>query len=113
MQINRTMSLAISITTPNTTDADHCTDGGSASAPTMLRQVNIMSPLLLRTESFTICPAPQKKRNKRKEHQQSDFQKKPIKNQLNSQSFNKKKLWKINPIDQKLQHCEVMIGSSR
>ncbi len=54
-----------------------------------------------------------KKKNKRKEHQQSDFPKKPIKNQLNSQSFNKKKLWKINPIDQKLHHCEVMIESSR
>jgi hypothetical protein len=49
MQINGTMSFAISITTPNNTDADHCTDGGSASAPTMLRQINIMSPLLSST----------------------------------------------------------------
>jgi hypothetical protein len=50
---------------------------------------------------------------KRKEHQQSDFQKIAIENQLKSQSFNRKKLWKINPIDQKLHHCEVMMESSR
>jgi hypothetical protein len=67
----------------------------------------------LRTESFTIFPAPQKKEKKRKEQQQSDFQKIAIENQLKSQSFNRKKLCKINPIDQKLHQCEVMMESSR
>jgi hypothetical protein len=49
MQINKTMSFAISITSPDTTDADHCTDGGSASEPIMLLTVDIVSPLLSST----------------------------------------------------------------
>jgi hypothetical protein len=38
------MSFAITITSPDTTDdaIDHCTDGGSASEPIMLRNVDIM-----------------------------------------------------------------------
>jgi len=58
--INKTMSFAISITSPDTTDAtdhhtdggsasDHRTDGGSASEPIMLRNVDIVSPLLSST----------------------------------------------------------------
>jgi hypothetical protein len=43
------MSFAISITSPDTTHADHCTDGGSASEPIMLRNVDIVSPLLSST----------------------------------------------------------------
>jgi hypothetical protein len=44
MQINKTMSFAISITSPDTTDA--ATAGGSASEPIMLSNVDIVSPLL-------------------------------------------------------------------
>jgi hypothetical protein len=47
MQINKTMSFAISITSPDTTNA--ATEGGSASEPIMLRNVDIMSPLLSST----------------------------------------------------------------
>jgi hypothetical protein len=43
MQINKTMSFAISITSPDTTDA------GSASEPIMLRNVDMVSPLLSST----------------------------------------------------------------
>jgi hypothetical protein len=44
MQINKSMSFAISITSPDTTDA--ASDGGSASKPIMLlRNVDIVSPL--------------------------------------------------------------------
>jgi hypothetical protein len=40
------MNFVISNTSPDTTNADNCTDGGSASAPIMLRHVNIVSALL-------------------------------------------------------------------
>jgi hypothetical protein len=45
MQINKSMSFAISITSPDTTDAA-ATDGGSASKRIMLlRNVDMVSPL--------------------------------------------------------------------
>jgi hypothetical protein len=49
--LNKTMSFAITITSPDTTDAtDHGTDGGSAFEPIMLRNVDIvLSPLLSST----------------------------------------------------------------
>jgi len=80
------MSFAISITSPDTTDADHCTDGGLASEPIMLRNVDIMSPLLSSTwnqslncswelsrSQYVLHP---QKRKKRREHQQLGFQNK-------------------------------------
>ncbi len=100
MQINGTISFAISITTPNTTDADHCTDGGSASAPIMLRNVGIMSPLLSSTWnqslhcSWELSPSQyvlHPKKKKRKEHQHQTFKTKAIENQLKNQTFQKKK----------------------
>ncbi len=65
--------------------------------------------LLLRSESFTIYPAPPKK----EENINNQTFKKKLSN-INSivKVSTKKKLWKVNPIDQKLHHCEVMIESS-
>jgi len=86
--INKTMSFAISITSPDTTDAaDHSTNGGSASEPIMLRNVDIMSPLLSWTWNQSLnCSwelsgskyVLHTEKMKRTEHQQSDFQKQRV-----------------------------------
>jgi hypothetical protein len=52
MQINKTMSFAISITSPDTTDA--ATNGGWASEPIMLRNVDMVSLLLSLTENQSL-----------------------------------------------------------
>ncbi len=117
---HKTMSFAISITSPNTTDADHCTDGGSASAAIMLRNVGIMSPLLSSTWnqslhcSWELSPSQyvlRPKRKKRKEHHNQTFKTNAIENQLKNRTFPKKQLWKINPTDKKLHHFEVTMES--
>jgi hypothetical protein len=111
MQINKTMSFAISITSPDTTDA--ATDGGSASEPIMLRvtssQFDLKSvlELLLRAESFKVCPAHRKNEKKRTSTIRLS-KTKGIKSQPNNQI-----LWKINTIDQNLHHFEVTIEYSR
>jgi len=91
--INKTMSFAISITLPNTTDADNRTDGGSASAAIMLHNVGIMSPLLSSTWneslhlSWELSPSQyvlHLKKKKRKEHHNKTFKtKKAMENQPN------------------------------
>jgi hypothetical protein len=53
--------------------------------------------LLLRTESFRICPAPQKKEKKRKEHHNQTFKTKAIENQLKNQTFQNKKAMENQP----------------
>jgi hypothetical protein len=66
----------------------------------------------LRTESFTICPAPEEKEKKRTS--QSDFQnKKLLKINSRIKLSTKKQLWKINPLDKKSHHFEVMMESLR
>jgi hypothetical protein len=82
------MSFAISITSPDTTDAaDHCTDGGSASEPIMLRNVDIVSPLFSLTWNRSLncswelsCSkyVLHTDKMKRTEHQQLDFQKQRV-----------------------------------
>jgi hypothetical protein len=51
----------------------------------------------LRTESFTICPAPQKKEKKRKEHHNQTFKTKAIENQLKNQTFQNNKAMENQP----------------
>jgi hypothetical protein len=82
------MSFAISITSPDTTDAtNHSTDGASASEPIMFRNVDIVSPLLSSTWNQSLNCSWELSRSKyvlhtekmkRKEHQQLDFKKQKV-----------------------------------
>jgi hypothetical protein len=118
------MSFAISIRLPDTADAaDHCTDGGLASEPIMLRNVDIMSPLLSLTWNQSLNCSWELSSSKYvlhtgkmkwKEHQQSDFQKQRVsKANPTINFFFFLKLWKFNPIGQNLHHFEVTMEYSR
>jgi hypothetical protein len=60
-------------------------------------EIKSVLALLLRTESFTICPAPQKKEKKRKEHHNQTFKTKAIENQLKNQTFQNNKAMENQP----------------
>jgi hypothetical protein len=54
-----------------------------------------------------------KKKKQKKRTSTIRLSKKSYKKSTQQSKFQQKKLWKINPIDQKLHHCEVMIESSK
>jgi hypothetical protein len=67
----------------------------------------------LRAESFKVCPAHRKNEKKRTSTIRLSKTKGIYQKPTQQSIFLKKKLWKINPIDQNLHHFEVTIEYSR